>query len=75
MNYTEFTVFSPLYLQIVGLTASVGVGKARNQEKAVEHIKSLMANLDSQEISTVNNNMTELRQFVSMPEEGKSRQK
>lgn len=55
--------------QIVGLTASVGVGKAKNEEKAVEHIKHLMANLDAQVISTVKNNVSELRQHVSLPEE------
>ncbi|XP_053391260.1 interferon-induced helicase C domain-containing protein 1-like [Mercenaria mercenaria] len=55
--------------QIVGLTASVGVGKARNEEKAMEHIKHLMANLDAQVICTVQRNMGELRQHVSLPEE------
>ncbi|WAR21586.1 DDX58-like protein [Mya arenaria] len=34
--------------QIVGLTASVGVGKSRDTEKAVDHIKHLMANLDAE---------------------------
>lgn len=46
------------------------MGKARNIDKAMEHIKSLMANLDAHVISTVKRNMAELREFVSMPEEG-----
>lgn len=49
----------------------MGVGKAKNEDKAVEHIKHLMANLDAQVISTVQKNMGELRQHVSLPEEGK----
>ncbi|KAL4231864.1 Caspase recruitment domain [Mactra antiquata] len=55
--------------QIVGLTASVGVGKSRTIDKAVKHIKHLMANLDAHEICTVNDNITELREHVSLPEE------
>ncbi|KAK3611677.1 hypothetical protein CHS0354_012047 [Potamilus streckersoni] len=53
--------------QIVGLTASVGVGKARNMDKAKLHIKKLMANLDAQEISTVCQNIGELSEYVSVP--------
>ena len=36
----------------------------------MQHIKSLMANLDSEIICTVKNNMSELRKFVNVPDEG-----
>ncbi|KAL3863078.1 hypothetical protein ACJMK2_004855 [Sinanodonta woodiana] len=55
--------------QIVGLTASVGVGKSRNIAQAKTHIKKLMANLDAEEISTVCNNIGELSEYVSVPTE------
>ncbi|WAR21602.1 DDX58-like protein [Mya arenaria] len=55
--------------QIVGLTASVGVGKSRDTEKAVDHIKHLMANLDAEVICTVERNIGELREHVSLPDE------
>ncbi|KAK3611678.1 hypothetical protein CHS0354_012048 [Potamilus streckersoni] len=55
--------------QILGLTASVGVGKARVIEQAKEHIKKLMANMDAQEISIVQNNLDELKCYVDVPSE------
>ena len=61
-----------LNFQIIGLTASVGVGKAKDVKQAVQHIKSLMANLDSAVICTVQNNMSELRRYVNVPDEGMS---
>ena len=42
-------------------------------KQAVQHIKSLMANLDSAVICTVQNNMSELRRYVNVPDEGMSR--
>lgn len=39
--------------QIIGLTASLGVGKARNKNEAQEHILQLCANLDCSVIVTV----------------------
>ena len=41
-------------------------------KQAVQHIKSLMANLDSEVICTVQNNMSELRRYVNVPDEGMS---
>lgn len=55
--------------QIIGLTASVGVGKAKNEDQAVKHIQSLMSNLDAEVICTVQNNMSELRRYVNIPDE------
>ena len=39
--------------QIIGLTASLGVGKARNKDEAQGHILQLCANLDCSVIVTV----------------------
>ncbi|KAK3611674.1 hypothetical protein CHS0354_012045 [Potamilus streckersoni] len=53
--------------QIIGLTASVGVGKASNITKAKQHIVKLMACLDAELISTVKDNQEELQQYVATP--------
>ncbi|KAL3863077.1 hypothetical protein ACJMK2_004854 [Sinanodonta woodiana] len=53
--------------QIIGLTASVGVGKACDILGAKTHIKKLMANLDAELISTVKENQEELQQHVATP--------
>lgn len=57
--------------QVVGLTASVGVGKAGNKEAAKKHIQTLGAHLDvdpSQGICTVSRNIQELGKFTNTPE-------
>ena len=58
-----------LSFQIIGLTASVGVGGARMAKQAVEHILKLAANLDCR-ITTVQENRQELDANVVKPEEG-----
>ncbi|XP_070540432.1 antiviral innate immune response receptor RIG-I-like [Ptychodera flava] len=55
--------------QIVGLTASLGVGKSRTQQLAVEHILKICANLDADKISTVVKNKNELQRYVPVPDE------
>ena len=47
--------------QIIGLTASLGVGKARNKDEAQEHILQLCANLDCSVIVTVEKNKKDLK--------------
>ncbi|KFV49812.1 putative ATP-dependent RNA helicase DDX58, partial [Tyto alba] len=54
--------------QIVGLTASVGIGNAKTVEETVEHICTLCSYLDIQTISTVRENKEELQRFTNKPE-------
>ena len=58
-------------LQVVGLTASVGVGGAKTPEKVQEHILKLMASLDAEELCIVKNkrNKLELMTHVNRPNE------
>ena len=62
-----------LYLQVVGLTASVGVGKKANLEGAVEHIVKLCAHMDALKLCTVTQNVQEQSQFISQPTQGTHR--
>ncbi|XP_060069486.1 antiviral innate immune response receptor RIG-I-like [Ylistrum balloti] len=55
--------------QVVGLTASVGVGKARKKEDAITWIEKIMAHLDAQDLCTVRQNRAKLQQYVSIPEQ------
>ncbi|XP_066432030.1 interferon-induced helicase C domain-containing protein 1 isoform X1 [Eleutherodactylus coqui] len=52
--------------QILGLTASPGVGGASNSKKAEEHILKICANLDSK-IKTVQDNTRQLQDQVKHP--------
>ncbi|KAJ7406721.1 putative ATP-dependent RNA helicase DDX58 [Pitangus sulphuratus] len=54
--------------QIVGLTASVGVGNAKTIKETIEHICTLCSCLDIQAISTVRENKEDLQRFVNKPE-------
>ncbi|XP_078588697.1 antiviral innate immune response receptor RIG-I-like [Branchiostoma floridae x Branchiostoma japonicum] len=55
--------------QIIGLTASLGVGKAKGQKEAVEHILGACANLDAAWISQVVEHKDELRKYNQKPDE------
>jgi len=57
-------------MQVIGLTASVGVGKAKSMQQAVDHVLSLCANLDCRDISTVSDSVAELNRHVNKPHEG-----
>ncbi|XP_058421924.1 antiviral innate immune response receptor RIG-I isoform X1 [Diceros bicornis minor] len=59
---------SDLLPQVVGLTASVGVGDAKNTAEAMEYICKLCASLDTSVISTVKENLQELTEVVYKPE-------
>ncbi|XP_051842220.1 interferon-induced helicase C domain-containing protein 1 [Antechinus flavipes] len=53
--------------QILGLTASPGVGGAKKQSKAEEHILKICANLDASTIITVKENAALLKEQVKEP--------
>ncbi|XP_029461469.1 interferon-induced helicase C domain-containing protein 1 isoform X2 [Rhinatrema bivittatum] len=53
--------------QILGLTASPGVGGAKNNQKAMEHILKICANLDAYKIMTVRGNEIQLNNQVKEP--------
>ncbi|XP_078659837.1 antiviral innate immune response receptor RIG-I-like isoform X1 [Branchiostoma floridae x Branchiostoma belcheri] len=55
--------------QIIGLTASLGVGKAKSQKDAVEHILKACANLDAEWISQVVEHKDELLGYNQKPDE------
>ena len=55
-------------LQIVGLTASLGAGKARETAEAEQHVLQLCANMDAEKVVTVTENMEELDKHVSSPQ-------
>ncbi|XP_039208707.1 interferon-induced helicase C domain-containing protein 1 isoform X1 [Crotalus tigris] len=53
--------------QILGLTASPGVGGATNHSKAEEHILTICANLDADEIVTVQEHSLQLQHQAKEP--------
>uniref|UniRef100_A0A8D2D183 Interferon-induced helicase C domain-containing protein 1 n=1 Tax=Sciurus vulgaris TaxID=55149 RepID=A0A8D2D183_SCIVU len=53
--------------QILGLTASPGVGGATKQAKAEEHILKICANLDAFTIKTVKENLEQLKVQIKEP--------
>ncbi|XP_054828583.1 interferon-induced helicase C domain-containing protein 1 [Eublepharis macularius] len=53
--------------QILGLTASPGVGGAKNHSKAEEHILKICANLDADRIMTVKDHASQLISQVKEP--------
>ncbi|XP_069140707.1 ATP-dependent RNA helicase DHX58-like [Argopecten irradians] len=55
--------------QVVGLTASVGVGKAKKKEDAITWIEKIMAHLDAQDLCTVRRCTAKLQEYVSLPEQ------
>ncbi|KAG3287363.1 DExD/H-box helicase 58 [Ictidomys tridecemlineatus] len=54
--------------QVVGLTASVGVGDAKTTDEAMLYICKLCASLDATVIATVRDNLEELEQVVYKPQ-------
>ncbi|XP_062588780.1 antiviral innate immune response receptor RIG-I-like [Saccostrea cucullata] len=55
--------------QIVGLTATIGVGDSSTEDGALQHMLRICANLDTLEISTVQRNLEEFRKHVAVPKE------
>ncbi|XP_054438908.1 antiviral innate immune response receptor RIG-I [Pteronotus mesoamericanus] len=54
--------------QVIGLTASVGVGDAKNVAEAMEYICKLCASLDTSVVATVKDNLEELEEIVYKPQ-------
>ncbi len=57
--------------QIVGLTASLGVGRGDTLQMAECHIIRMGANLDAQVISQVTKNRDDLELHVNVPRDGR----
>ncbi|CAL1540807.1 unnamed protein product [Lymnaea stagnalis] len=55
--------------QIIGMSASIGIEKARTVKEATESILKICGNLDAPNLSTVIKNESELRELVPVPEE------
>ncbi|XP_038060653.1 antiviral innate immune response receptor RIG-I-like [Patiria miniata] len=55
--------------QIVGMTASLGTGKAKRQDDADNHAVQICANMDASCISMVERNIEALEERVNIPEE------
>ncbi|XP_062594929.1 ATP-dependent RNA helicase DHX58-like [Saccostrea cucullata] len=55
--------------QIVGLTASIGVGNAKTTEQTVNHVKSMMANLDADVLVSVQIFKDELAAKINSPDQ------
>nr|XP_048281538.1 interferon-induced helicase C domain-containing protein 1 isoform X2 [Myodes glareolus] len=53
--------------QILGLTASPGVGGAKKQAEAEKHILNICANLDAFTIQTVKENLSQLKHQIKEP--------
>ncbi|XP_059177120.1 antiviral innate immune response receptor RIG-I-like isoform X2 [Physella acuta] len=54
--------------QVVGLTSSIGIEKAKNLEQAVTSILTLMTNLDVYKLSVVEYHIDDLKKFLPGPE-------
>uniref|UniRef100_A0A8C6XNP0 RNA helicase n=1 Tax=Naja naja TaxID=35670 RepID=A0A8C6XNP0_NAJNA len=54
--------------QIVGLTASPGIGNAKNVDEAIDYICKICASLNIEVISTVRKNVKDLEEIVHKPE-------
>ncbi|XP_048216839.1 antiviral innate immune response receptor RIG-I isoform X2 [Perognathus longimembris pacificus] len=69
-NYLDQKLGGPLgpLPQVLGLTASVGVGDAKTIEEAMSYICRLCAALDASVIATIRENMEELEEIVYKPQ-------
>ncbi|XP_052396462.1 antiviral innate immune response receptor RIG-I-like [Carassius gibelio] len=65
---TKLSSGTHLLPQIVGLTASVGIGSFKNGLEAENNILQLCANLDTRVITTVTQHKDELKSYVHTPE-------
>eukprot|EP00057_Strongylocentrotus_purpuratus_P032552 XP_788029.4 PREDICTED: probable ATP-dependent RNA helicase DDX58 [Strongylocentrotus purpuratus] len=56
--------------QILGMTASLGVGNARSDKNAFQYMLKMCANMDVVKLSTVKKHKESLEKVVNKPEEG-----
>ena len=56
--------------QVIGLTASPGIGQGGTLENAVAHIKELCYSMDIEKICTVTKHTRQLEYFVNEPKHG-----
>ena len=61
-----------LEMQVVGMTATVGVGNSRTVEEAVNYITRICACLDCRIISTVERHKKNLQPYINKAEEGRN---
>lgn len=59
------------FIQIVGLTASIGVGRSSDEKGALEHLIRICALLDVKVLSTVVKNREELEKYITSVQESK----
>ncbi|XP_059384553.1 antiviral innate immune response receptor RIG-I-like isoform X2 [Carassius carassius] len=65
---TKLTSSTHTLPQIVGLTASVGIGSFKSRQDAENNILQLCANLDTRVITTVTEHKDELKSYVHTPD-------
>ncbi|XP_061172801.1 antiviral innate immune response receptor RIG-I-like [Saccostrea echinata] len=53
--------------QIIGFTASIGLGKSNTVQKTIEHVKTTLANMDADCLVTVQRNKSELEKHMNNP--------
>ena len=54
-------------MQVIGLSASLGVGGSRDIESAAENIIHICSTMDAHKLTTVQRNREELKTYVSVP--------
>ena len=57
-------------LQVIGLTASPGVGRGDTLENAVTYVRDLCFSMDVEKIGTVKINVDDLNRFINEPKHG-----
>ena len=71
INISKDSMIFYTYLQVIGFTASLGVGKGSSLGSAMEHIRAIMANMDADSLVTVRKNKQDLDDYVNIPEQCK----